>query len=354
MKKDLSRLAGLFIDERGSPLVLTPGQKEIFNIIITRNPKRTIVMCATQYCKSMTVSLGILLRAVIFHEKWAIVAPSEKKARIIMNYIISHLFDNPLFTSQIEITDPQENIKRERSRNRLTFKKGGEIFILSADSRNALRAGESLLGFGAQNIVLDESSLINDDVYANVKRMLGGNPDNFFLEIGNPFRRNHFLRTWQSDGYRKIKIDWRQGVQEGRFSQEFIDEMRPEAFFKILYECEFPEGGEMDERGWTSIVTDKEIEIAMARHIEPTGTKRLGVDIGRGGDYTAFVMRTGNYARFLEKNKDPDLMAQVGRIIRIMKEENIEPGDVYVDDVGVGGGVVDRLREQGHSVNAVK
>lgn len=354
MQKDLSKLASLFKDEQGNPLVLTAGQKEIFDIILRRKPKRTIVMCATQYGKSLTVSLGILVRAVIFNEKWAIVAPSEKQAKIIMNYVIQHLFDNPLFYSQLEITEHLERLKRERSKERLTFKRGGEIFILSADSRNILRAGKGLLGFGAQNLILDESSLINDDVYANIKRMLGGHKDNFFLEIGNPFRRNHFLRAWQSDNYRKIKIDCEQGISEGRFSKEFIDEMRKEPFFKILYMCEFPEIGEMDEQGWTAIVTDKEVETAMAKQVTSTGTKRLGVDIGRGGDYTAFVLRTDNYARVLEKNKDPDLMAQVGRVKRIMKDENILAKYVFIDDVGIGGGVVDRLKEEGIKVNAVK
>lgn len=352
--KDLSELAGLFIDDYHKPLILTEGQKQIFKIILERKPKRNIVMTGTQYGKSLTVSLGILLRAVLFPEKWAVVAPSEKKAKIIMNYVIQHVFDNELFCSQLEISENLERLKRERSKERLTFKRGGEIFILSADTRNQQRAGESLLGFGAPNLILDESSLIDDDIYATAKRMLGGHLDNFLLEIGNPFRRNHFLKSWQSDGYNKIKIDWRQGVKEGRFSKSFIEEMREEAFFKILYECQFPELGEIDEQGWSVLLTDKEVEVAMARQIEPTGKKRLGVDIGRGGDYTVFVLRTDNYARILEKNRDPDLMAQAGKILRIMREENITAENVFVDDVGVGGGVTDRLREQGCQVNAVK
>ena len=354
MTEDLTKFAELFKDDYGKSLHLSAGQKEIFEAILRRFPKRNIVMCATQYGKSLTVSLGILIRAVVFGERWAIVAPSEKKARIIMNYVIQHIFDNPLFYKQLEISEPLERLKRERSKERLTFKRGGEIFILSADARNRKKAGESLLGFGAANLVLDECSLIDDDVYATAKRMVGGHIDNFILEIGNPFRRNHFLKTWQSDGYNKIKITWEQGVREGRFSKEFIEEMKDEAFFKILYECQFPELGEIDEQGWSVLVTDKEIDTAMERITEPCGKRRLGVDIGRGGDYTVFVLRTDNYARVLEKNRDPDLMAQVGRIKRIMQEQNILAEDVFIDDVGVGGGVTDRLKEQGIIANAIK
>jgi hypothetical protein len=272
-----------------------------------------------------------------------------------MNYVIQHCFDNPLFYSQLEISEPLERLKRERSKERLTFKRGGEIFILSADVKNRQRVGESLIGFGAPNLVLDESSLIDDDIYATAKRMIGGHKDNFLLEIGNPFRRNHFLKAWQSDNYNKIKIDYRQGIREGRFSPEFIEEMRKEAFFKILYECEFPELNEIDESGWSVLLTDKEVEQAMYKNLYAIeGKKRLGVDIGRGGNYTVFVLRTDNYAKILEKNRDSDLMAQVGRIIRIMQDENILAEDVFIDDVGVGGGIVDRLKEEGYKVRAVK
>jgi len=352
--KEITELANLFVDDYKKPLKLTEGQEKIFKIILKRNPKRNIVICATQYGKSLVVSLGILIRVVVFPEKWAIVAPTEKKAKIIMNYVIQHCFDNPLFYSQLEISEPLERLKRERSKERLTFKRGGEIFILSADVRNRQRVGESLMGFGAPNLVLDESSLIENDIYATAKRMIGGHKDNFLLEIGNPFRRNHFLKAWQSDNYNKIKIDYLQAIKEGRFSPEFIEEMRKEAFFKILYECEFPEIGEIDESGWSVLLTGKEIELAMTRNVEPSGKKRLGVDIGRGGNYTVFVLRTDNYAEILEKNRDSDLMAQVGRIIRIIRDENVLAEDVFIDDVGVGGGIVDRLKEEGYRVRAVK
>ncbi len=353
-KNKLSNITKLFKDEYGKPIVLTKGQKEIFATIVKKSSNRVIILAATQYGKSLVVSLGILIRAVVFGERWAIVAPSEKQAGIIMRYVIGHIFDNPLFYNQLEISEPLERLKRERSKSRLTFRNGGEIFMLSADARNRKRAGESLLGFGAANVVLDESSLIDDDVYATAKRMIGGHKDNFLLEIGNPFRRNHFLKTWQSDNYQKIKIPWEQGVKEGRFSESFIEEMRKEARFKILYECQFPELGEVDEEGWGTLVTDKDIEESMNKQTVPEGAKRLGVDVGRGGNYTVFVLRTDNYAKVLEKNRDPDLMSQVGRIKRIMDQEGILAENVFVDDIGIGGGVVDRLKEQSIEVKAIR
>lgn len=354
MEKNILNLSNLFIDDYGNPLVLTEGQKKILDIILNRQPKRNIVICATQYGKSLTVALGIIIRATVKSEKWAIVAPTERKAQIVMNYIIQHLFDNPLFLSQLDIDIPLDRLRRERSKQRLTFRRGGEIFILSADARNKRKTGEALLGFGAPNVVLDESALIDDETYATVKRMLGGHLDNFLLEIGNPWKRNHFIKAWQSDNYNKIRIDYKQGIEEGRFSEEFIDEMRKEAFFRILYECQFLDASEIDESGWIPLLTDKQIENAINKIIEAQGKKRLGVDIARGGNYNVFVLRYDNYAKILEKNRDPDLMATVGKVKKFMEEEGINQENVSIDDVGVGGGVVDRLKEQNVKVKAVK
>ena len=62
-----------------------------------------------------------------------------------------------------------------------------------ADNHNYYIDG--VLVHNSPNIVLDESSLIDDDIYAKIKRMLGGHEDNFIFEIGNPFHRNHFFKT---------------------------------------------------------------------------------------------------------------------------------------------------------------
>lgn len=216
---------------------------------------------------------------------------------------------------------------------------------------------EGILVHNSPNIIIDESALIDDDIYAGIKRMLGDNPDNFLLEISNPFysqERRHFKRNWHSNDYDHIFIDYHQAITEGRFKQEFIEEMRKEAFFEILYECRFPDEDTIDERGYYTLLNERQIETAMARIVEPRGRKRLGVDIGRGGDESVFVLRYDNFAKILNKNRSADLMTQVNLVKQFVREEEIEPSNVFIDDTGVGGGVSDRLRELGLSIMAVK
>jgi len=163
-------------------------------------------MAHTRFGKSLTVALAVLTRCLTYPEKWAIVAPSQTKARIIMGYIIDHIFDNQLAETSLEIDRTDGSIRRlqqERSKNRLTFNLGNkngkpiksEIFIVSADSRNKQNAGESIMGLGASNVILDEAALVDDQIESKVFRMLGDSMENFYMKIGNPFRRNHFLKS---------------------------------------------------------------------------------------------------------------------------------------------------------------
>ena len=169
-KTKLSELSKLFLlynqgTGKAESVKLSKGQQKIFNVILNRKPKRVHIMTPTQYGKSHTVAMAVLLRAITHPEKWAIVAPSHPKAMIIMRYIIDHCYDNEVFRSQLDMDETAKNrLKREVSKTRLTFKGGGEIFVLSADARNKAQAGETLMGFGAANIILDESSLIDDDI----------------------------------------------------------------------------------------------------------------------------------------------------------------------------------------------
>jgi len=353
---DTSKLFKIWNQEANTtePLKLTWGQKCIYWTILKRFPKRNHVMTFTRYGKSHTVAIAVLMRAVTHAEKWAVVAPSTSKAMIIMRNVIDHCYDNEIFRSQLDMDElAKDKLKREVSKKRITFKGGGEIYVLSADNRNKAQAGDTLMGFGASNVIIDESSLIDDDIYSKIKRMLGDQQDNFLLEIGNPFHRNHFLRSSNNDNYNQITVDWRQGLKEGRVSQEFIDEMRDEANFGVLYDCLFPEEESVVD-GWSLLFPEKMVKEAQRKeNPNAYGEKRLGFDIGRGGDYSTWVLRTENFAELLVKTLTPNTMDAIGITRDIMDKYDLLEENVYMDATGLGSGVYDRFVESGVRVNGV-
>lgn len=346
-------VASMYKNEDGSPVMLTPTQTDIFATISMRLYPRVHCETFTRFGKSRTTALAVLTRVATFPEKWAIVAGTKDKAKIIMNYVNAHIFDNEFTASRfrMEKGDSAEAIRRHRNKNHITFDVGngliGELFICTA---------KEALGFGAQNVIEDESALIPDHEHALVMRMLGDNPhDNFLFKIGNPFFRNHFLKSRLDPDYHKILVDCYQGVHEGRITKDNIEEASKYSYFKILYECIFPAPEDIDEQGWSYLINENDIETALKRIQEPFGTPRLGFDVARGGrNFNVGVIRGENYAKVVLKDHDNDLMSVTGKVIALMREHGVSPENVAVDDVGVGGGVVDRLKEQGYNVVAVK
>ena len=364
-------MRALYKDDYGRPFELTDGQEEIFNAIFYKQgpngEHRVHIKTFTQYGKSDTVSMAVLTRAATFPEKWAVVAPTQPKAKIIMSYVIKHLFENEYTLNRFKLKEGEsmELVRRERSKNRLTFDIGnnqiGEIFILSAESRlkQSEDVGNSLMGFGAPNLVEDEAALISDESDAKAMRMVGGFTKlgtDFVVKIGNPFQRNHFLQAQEDPAYYKVNIDFERGIREDRITRKFIEEMRKKPYFRVLYENKFPETDDIDSRGWTQLLSEEEVETAIC--IDPSikhiGEKRLGHDVARGGaSFTVWNLRSMNYMEVLAKSRQDNLTEISGQTLFFMKEKNVIPENTFIDDVGVGGGAVDPLHYQQKNVRGV-
>lgn len=350
MDKIKKLCASRYKNSLGQPFQLTDGQAEIFEEIAKRKHNRVHTLSYTQFGKSDVVSMAVLTRITTFPEKWAIVAPSNKKAHIIMSYLIGHIFDNEYTSALFEVEKGEsvDRIRRERSKDRLTFKlpngQISEVFTLSSEGKRTKDLLDALMGFSSPNIIIDESSLIDDIQMVGILRMLGGHSDNFLFEIGNAMRRNHFFRDSLNPRYHHINIDCYRGLAEGRITQEFIDEMKAKPMFQMLYENKFPEQDAVDSQGYSPLYSDVELQEKFKPEVKLFGDIRMGVDVaGEGSNYSVITLRGRNGARILYRENNPDTMNFVGVIARMFAQ--YKPRKVYVDKVGIGKPVYDRLRE---------
>jgi hypothetical protein len=340
-----------FTDDTGKIVQWTAGQLEIIDCILNRSSpddlKRVQIIAATQYGKSLAVAAGVAIRASLYPEKWAIVAGTTEKARIIMEYVIMLTLNNDILRFQLTPDTSLDRLRMKKSADRLTFRRKGEVRVYSAEAKLVTETSKSLMGFGSPNVVEDEAALVPDILQATVMRMLGGTADNFFMKIGNPFNRNHFLKSWIGEKYHRIFIDYKRALDEGRFTPEFIEEMKGEAMFNVMYDCLFPESGEMDLKGWLPLITESEIERAFVDEDQPFGEGRLGCDVAGGGrNFSVMVHRSYNLGRKIYKKDEPDTMQFTGNVLHFAGELKVKPENIFVDKVGIGKGAFDRLREQ--------
>lgn len=92
-----------------------------------------------------------------------------------------------------------------------------------------------------------------------------------------------------------------------------------------------------------------------AKGVEAFGARILGVDVAReGNDRSCLAFRQGRVVHWVRPYQNKDNMELVGLITKAVREFAIQ--HIFVDGVGNGSGVVDRLRElgYGHMLTAIK
>lgn len=366
----------LFRDDYGEPFNLTDTQADIFNMVWLRKYPRNIILTYTQFGKTDTISMALVLRSQVYQEPWIIVAGKKSKGMLIMQKVIQHLFDNPRFYKQLEVDPnmPLSELKRSRAKDHVTWLGGGSIRVLSGNTGNKNQVKEALIGEGGRNILEEEAPHIPDDVHAMIMRMLMGHKDNFLLKIGNAFNRNHYYRSWHSATYHKVFADYHKGIAEGRITEEMINEVRDLPFFSELYECLFPEHDDLTIDGYRQLISDALLNGAFITEEEyeqnycekvihtrrdgdkqiPKGQSKLGGDFaGHGRDRTAYVIRWPKVARVLSTNKVGDTMAQVPIIEDYIDDYGVDERDVGLDYGGLGQGIGDRMLEKNRNVNLI-
>lgn len=334
-------------DLDGNALDLTFGQQQMFDLIYNPSYKRVAIKTVTQYGKSLVSALATIHIMVDAVEKILIVSPSQKQSNIIMGYVIDHFFDHEHLQALLEVNEPLERLKRERSKQRITIKTGSEVATLTANARTLSQQAKGLMGFGATIVIVDESALIPDDMYAKILRMVGGT-DGKLVQLGNPFPSEHFKRAFELPQYETLTIDYKQAVAEGRLSQEFVEEARatiPEYDFTVFYDVEFPQGG-----GEDSVIPQQAIEKALRNEMTGAGDRQAGLDVARfGKDKTVLVVREGGKVVDIHETEKTDTMGVVGWVQGYIDKTML----VNVDIVGIGSGVYDRLYELGFNVQGI-
>ncbi len=217
---------------------------------------------------------------------------------------------------------------------------------------------EAMAGVHSENVMLigDEASGIPEQVYEAAAGSMSGE-NAVTLLFGNPVRSSGYF----FDTHHKVKHLWTtfhvSCEDSSRVSREWIEEMRVKYGersnpYRVRVLGEFPLADD------NTIIPYEYVASSLGRDVEvlKTTPRVWGLDVGRGGDPSAIVERQGR-----KVNGPPrrfgglDTMELVGRIYAEYDSlpTELRPSDIFVDVIGVGGPVYDRLRELGLPVRGV-
>lgn len=231
-----------------------------------------------------------------------------------------------------------------------------EAFISARTSR--AETPEALAGVHSENVLLvvDEASGVPEKVFEAAAGSMSGHSATTIL-LSNPTRSSG---TFFESQTRLAGSWWTRRwscVDSPLVSEEFVDEMRlrygeESNAFRIRVLGEFPLADD------DTIIPFHLVESAMHRDIETTPDLKpiWAIDPARfGTDRTAFCKRVGNVVTEIKSWQGVDLMGTVGRVMAEYEALPLSqrPSEILVDSIGVGGGVVDRLRELGAPVRGV-
>ena len=231
-----------------------------------------------------------------------------------------------------------------------------EAFISARTSR--AETPEALAGVHSENVLLvvDEASGVPEKVFEAAAGSMSGHSATTIL-LSNPTRSSG---TFFESQTRLADTWWTRRwscVESPLVSEEFVDEMRARYgedsnAFRIRVLGEFPMADD------DTIIPFHLADSAIRRDIEiPEDTKPIwGLDVARfGADKTALCKRYGNVVTEITSWQGLDLMQTVGRVMAEYEglAPSMRPSEILVDSIGVGGGVVDRLRELGAPVRGI-
>lgn len=232
------------------------------------------------------------------------------------------------------------------------FRETWRVDALTSREENS----EAFAGLHAANstpfYIFDEASAVPNKIYeVREGGLTDGEPMTF--DFGNPTRNSgRFYENMVGrfrDNYIRRFIDSRDVEQTNKelFEQWRKDYGEDSDFFKVRVRGMFPDAGSLQFIS----VGDVQRCIGLEVFVGPSEPLIMGVDVARFGDDSSVIhMRQGRDAESpgVHVYQQIDSMTLAGEVSRIASEKR--PDAILVDGGGVGGPVVDRLRQLGWDV----
>lgn len=197
-------------------------------------------------------------------------------------------------------------------------------------------------------LIGDEASGIDNAIFESAAGSMSGHNTSTLL-LSNATKGSGFFFDCF---HRNADMWWRRTVSawdSSRVTDEFVEYIRRQygedsAAFRVRVMGEFPlaDADTVIPLDYVLSAFERDVEI-------PLDIATVwGLDVARfGDDDNALVERSNLHADVLETWRGKDLMQTVGRVKARWDETplHLRPRWILVDDIGLGGGVVDRLRE---------
>lgn len=223
---------------------------------------------------------------------------------------------------------------------------------------------DALQGVHSDAVMLigDEASGIPEAVFEAAAGSMSGHTAVTLL-LGNPVRATgYFYKTHYPDPDIPAALHWKtfhvSCIDSPRVNTQFIEEIKAtygeeSNAYRVRVLGEFPRTDD------NAVIPRELIEAAKFRDVVLTPSVPMvwGLDVARfGSDSSALVKRRGNIVPEPARTwRNLDLMQLTGAVVAEYEAQDkmFRPVEILVDSIGLGAGVVDRLREMGYPARGI-
>ena len=319
-------------------------QREILESVF-ENRKTVVRSCHSTgktFVAAVTVLAFLFLRQPC---KIITTAPGWRQVKDLLWSEINYLFKTRL----------QEGVTKHPGRilkTRLEIE--DDWFAAGISSKDAV----NFQGFHQENVlvVFDEAPGVRQAVYEGADS-LGASGNVHFLWIGNPTEAaGPFYKAFSDPTVKgKYHIGYKntpnftgeklpEHIKKELISETYVEEKRNEwGETSPLYMSRVL--GDFPDSTPDQIISLKSCEEAATRDVLPEGEKELGVDVGAGGDLSAYSIKHGNVITEVITESTPEPSQIEGSIVALHNKHHFKV--IKIDKTGIGWGVVGHLKDLG-------
>ena len=350
-------------------------QREILRAI-TSNRKIAVRSC-NGAGKTFTAALAVLWWLMSYDNAIVITtAPSERQVKELLWREIRHLY-----------MPHRDKIGGKLTRTRLDFAPNRYAYGFSTNTEDRFQ------GFHSGNIlvIVDEASGVDEFIYyaidgilttQNAKLLMIGNPHGLAGTFYDAFHKNRsqyhtvHISAFDTPAFIKAGITAENieniefpdpvtdpdvipadagtqgninpanpttplGLSTPRWALDSFKEKGPQS---SVYQTRVL--GDFPEEANDTLIPLRDVEAAVKRPhvVQPDDKSIIGLDIARfGDDKTVIIVRNGMRVLHIEELRKSDLVNTTGRVITVADE--FKARHVMIDEVGIGAGVLDTLKQ---------
>jgi hypothetical protein len=337
---------------------LAPYQADVMTLL--QKDRRVAVRAPRGTGKSTTAALTVLWFAVTRDASmvdWKVVTTAGSWSQLC-NYLWPEIkkWAGKLKWDLVRDGKPFSQLELQNLSLRLRY---GSAFAAASSNPHLIEGAhaDSLL------VLFDESKAIPAETFDAIEGAFTGTGEVFTLAVSTPGAPQGRFYDMHSD---RVKFrDWTakhitldETLAIGQISQSWVEQRRIQwgeqsALYQNHVLGEFYAGEEdsIIPLSWVEAAVERWQEWDANGRPDPGKPHTVGVDVARSGtDKTVLALRQGNVLTELRAFSVADTMVTTGRVKAVLDAD--ENCTAIVDVIGIGAGVLDRLREQNCKVQA--